>query len=1122
MISATEIAARLGTPSPTPEQVAVIEAPLEPLLVVAGAGSGKTETMSARVVYLVANGLVPSDGVLGLTFTRKAAGELAERIQRRLSQLAATGLRLPGRANAPTSGSGIDWPGDTLDTRLVRPTVATYNSYAATLVADHGLRIGHDPTSRIITPAAAWQIIHNLVTGWPENIETTNEVSTVTRAVRDLAGEMADHLVDRERVEQVLARLIDRIESLDTDGSKSDQRDRWNGDLARLRLRHQLLDLVAAYQERKRELGVIDYADQVALAARLAAEHEAVGQAERARYPVVLLDEYQDTSHGQLVLLSNLFGAASGTVGHPVTAVGDPNQAIYGWRGASEGGTRSFPHQFPQSTGEPATTVHLATSWRNDLAILAVANHISAPLRGSQAPVLAARPGAGQGEVSVGVYLTPTEEAAGIAEYLRHHWHPAGHGSCQPKAPDGKALANVADSAGADEPTIESGLADKPTTAAVLVRKTKQIPEIHRGLLAAGIPVEVVGLGGLLSQPEIADVIAVLYAAHDPARGDHAMRILTMDRFSLGIGDLHALHDLARDLSGRIDVGWEDQFSILDAIDHLRTDPDASGSRRQLTPEGRAKLLDVAQILAQVRSRANAGLVELVRTVIVALGLDIEVDVRRLRGGAGRANLEAFVSTAKEYAGTEQATLGGFLAWLEAVVSEERGLEVATEVNEHAVQLLTVHAAKGLEWDVVVVPGLAESDFPVINRSKGGWLADAGTLPYELRGDHEFLPVFHWEQATDVKDYYDIRKDFGEANARHDGLEERRLAYVAFTRARSKLALTMSHWGTRKTVNKPSCYLTEVRELAATQLLGRLVLGVMPGSMAEDEPVGETNPYTALTETALFPPPLPPHRQVEIEAAEQVRAAQRAIQDGGHPAWDDELDANDELTELVDLARLLRDEELRRQELDEQVVVPDHMSISGIGHASADPAEFALNLRRPIPQRTSRQQRRGTDFHAWIESYFGQPELLTEEELPGADDDSLPTVADAKLQENFLASPWAQLKPVAVEVPVETPIDTGTGQITLRGRIDAVFVDEDGRATVVDWKSGRPPRGEDALRVAAQLAAYRLAWSRLTGVDLAQVDGAFFYASTGETVRPDEWPDLTQLVSLIVSGALDQ
>ena len=108
------------------------------------------------------------------------------------------------------------------------------------------------------------------------------------------------------------------------------------------RTREQLLPMVAGYARAKAEREVIDHGDQVALAARIAAAHPEVGAAERSRYQVVLLDEYQDTSHAQLVLLRALFGG-----GHPVTAVGDPCQSIYGWRGASAGNLRRFGRDFP-------------------------------------------------------------------------------------------------------------------------------------------------------------------------------------------------------------------------------------------------------------------------------------------------------------------------------------------------------------------------------------------------------------------------------------------------------------------------------------------------------------------------------------------------------------------------------------------------------------------------------------------------------------------------------------------------------------------------------------------------------------------------------------------------------
>src|SRR5262249_35208640 len=138
-----ELADLLGLRTrPTHEQADIIAAPVEPLLVVAGAGSGKTETMAARVVWLVANAHVRPEQILGLTFTRKAAGELATRIRQRLGQL----VRKLGMTEA-SSGE---------------PTVATYHSYAARIVTEHGVRAGFEPSTRLLTEASCWQIADSI------------------------------------------------------------------------------------------------------------------------------------------------------------------------------------------------------------------------------------------------------------------------------------------------------------------------------------------------------------------------------------------------------------------------------------------------------------------------------------------------------------------------------------------------------------------------------------------------------------------------------------------------------------------------------------------------------------------------------------------------------------------------------------------------------------------------------------------------------------------------------------------------------------------------------------------------------------------------------------------------
>ncbi|MDD9207282.1 UvrD-helicase domain-containing protein, partial [Georgenia sp. 10Sc9-8] len=182
-LGAADIARILDQPEPTEEQREVIEAPLAPLLVVAGAGSGKTETMAARVVYLVANGDVTADQVLGLTFTRKAAAELAQRVRARLRTLRAR-IELPAAGGEGSVALDAD-----------RPTIATYNAFAGTIARDHALRIGTDPDARLLTEAGAWQLADDLVQSWTEDLDVDRAPGTVTEAVLALANAVGEHLI---------------------------------------------------------------------------------------------------------------------------------------------------------------------------------------------------------------------------------------------------------------------------------------------------------------------------------------------------------------------------------------------------------------------------------------------------------------------------------------------------------------------------------------------------------------------------------------------------------------------------------------------------------------------------------------------------------------------------------------------------------------------------------------------------------------------------------------------------------------------------------------------------------------------------------------------------------------
>lgn len=345
-----ELAKLLRLPAPTREQAAIIAAPVEPLLVVAGAGSGKTETMAARVVWLVANSYVRPEQILGLTFTRKAAGELAHRVRTRLDQL----IRRLGRQER-----------NPLDDPLAgEPTVSTYHSYAGRIVTEHGLRAGYEPSTRLLTEASRWQLVDLLVRNYDGDMSEVDRMpSTITDAVLALAGELDEHLVAPDDLAAWTGRFFAEVQSR-PGRVYADVRKALTLQQTRLRL----LPLVRAYARRKEDFEAMDFADQLARAARVARDHPGVGVIERDRFRVVLLDEYQDTSHAQVVLLNALFGG-----GHPVTAVGDPCQSIYGWRGPARAPWTGSPPSSPAPTvsrprrwGSPrvGATARRSSGWR--------------------------------------------------------------------------------------------------------------------------------------------------------------------------------------------------------------------------------------------------------------------------------------------------------------------------------------------------------------------------------------------------------------------------------------------------------------------------------------------------------------------------------------------------------------------------------------------------------------------------------------------------------------------------------------------------------------------------------------------------------------------------------------
>ncbi len=808
VLSPAEVARRCGLSyAPSPEQAAVVAAPADrPLVVVAGAGSGKTETMAARVCWLVANGRVDPEAVLGLTFTRKAAGELAERVRVRLAALGRhpdTDPELAARLQVTT------------------PTIATYHGYAASLVAEHGLRAGLEPGAGVLGPAMCWGQAAAAVTGWTGDLaDVPLKLVTTIDDVLALAGELGEHAISADRLREWTEDWEARIRAYPAAKGKRGVYSEVEKVLERQRARVALLPLVEAFEARKRALGAIDYADQVAYAARIAEIAPEVGRRERLRWRVVLLDEYQDTSVSQLRMLESLFG---GPTGHPVLAVGDPRQSIYGWRGASAGTIERFPRTFPGGAGRTAQRLTLATSWRNDQQILAVANAVSGmlPQPRQALPDLAPAPGAGAGAVTVGLYDTVADETAALADRLAACWH------------------------GTDEP-LGSRRDGAPPTIAVLTRARKQFHGIATALRNRGVPVEVVGLGGLLAMPEVIDVVATLTVLVDATAGDALGRLLTGARWRIGPRDLAALNSRAAALvrsrtprpasDGAPSAPEEpgERGSIVEALDDL-------GDPAGYSVEGFRRLRRLKGELAHLRDRMGEPLPDLVDEVVRTLGVETELASAPDVSPAGaRSHLDALHAVAAEFTElAELPSLPAFLGYLRDAEEQERGLEPGeVAVNPEAVMLLTGHSAKGLEWDVVAVPGLTVGQFPSKADTADSWIRDPGAVPVDLRvTDRDDLPrlVLPDRAVGDQSDVEQARKAYVQDWKDFGTEEEVRLGYVAVTRARHLLLCSGSWWRDGKTVCGPSSLLETVRT-ACEGGAGTVV------HWAPQPPDGATNP----------------------------------------------------------------------------------------------------------------------------------------------------------------------------------------------------------------------------------------------------------------------------------------
>ena len=1046
--------ARIVDIRPHANQRQVVTSSLGPQRVAAGAGTGKTTSMALRVAWLVASGAVEPNAVLGLTFTTKAAASMHATMRAALRRWHET------------------WEGEATE-ELAEPTVMTYNAFAARIIAEHGLRLGYEPNPTVLINGARHRLAYDVVcrSAEPALASIGRNPAAVTVDLLGLDDSLTDLCVTPERLIAFEEQQIAWLSSLEN------QQSLVRNMLATSVERRALAQIVQSFRSAKKSRDVLDFADQTRLAGDLVREYPEIARQWRDAASIVLLDEYQDTSIAQRRLLQEIFGP-----GHPITAVGDASQAIYGWRGASVANMIEFARHF-EAEGEPQT---LNVSYRSGPAILDVANAISRGIPDRSGDLEPGNPERGTGQVTCGLFTTRDEEHAWIVDRI-----------------DAMGARGVPWS-----------------DIAVLATTGAELAAMRRALDARGIPTQLHGAAGLLSEPAVVDVHAMLQVIADPTANGSLVRLLAGPRWRIGPRDLAALGHRAADLVGRTHRGRTSTVtaSLDDAV--AGSDPAEAlclleavfdpGDPSCFSPECWVRLAEFADLIRQLARHGGDPVPEVIGRILELSGLGVEVLIAE-QGERDRLALAGLMDLAADFSRLDDgASVGAFLARLADAERFDVDLPVDEGPRRQAVQLMTIHKAKGLEFPHVFVPSMSTGVFPSA-QGRASWTTDAGEVPMALRediGTADGVPAFPdpviGPREADHRKYKDWLKQ-------RELLESRRLAYVALTRAKQSLAVTGHWWGpTQRKVRGPAPFLDEVREvvLGFPESWGSIITWAPAPEDDDVNPAGIEESGV----TFRWPAELP--AQERIREAASLVLSHLAGPDVAAPAGDLTAEQADVLARWdADLEFLVA--EAREQRSTARTVrLPDSVSASTFMRAQRDPEALAADLARPMPRSPSPAARRGTAIHAWVERRFGQTTLIDLDDLPGAADADRLDLSLAELQSAFERSSYASSVPVATEFPFGIVV----GGRLIRGRIDAVFpVDGHGDANasadphsddviyeVVDWKTGSG-RGIDPL----QLAIYRRAWARHVGIPESQVGAAFLLVETGEVIRPVSLPDLS-------------
>jgi DNA helicase-2/ATP-dependent DNA helicase PcrA len=975
-VAPPEIVAAMGA-EPTEEQWQAIAWPLEPCVLIAGAGSGKTSVMAARVVYLAlaalgrvdAPGVMPGN-VLCLTFTNKATENLRLRVRRALSAL--------------ELAEGEE------------PEIMNYHGFAASMIERYGVLAGFEPGARVLNQAQREELCGRVLDRMTFTANQATYQPSLVAKILELDDQLQNHRVQPAEATAWVAARLEQLASHRSDRSYRAAQERL-----------ELIGAAAMYRELKAELGVIDFGDQIDRALEVVHRFPDVVADHRSRFGAVLLDEYQDTNVAQAQLMAALFGD-----GHPVTAVGDPDQNIYAWRGASLYNLFRFPEEFPTAVGEPAARLPLYTNFRSGSRILAAADVLIGSIPEAQRPpgkqLVPFAPN-GEGEVRIRRVLDEWQEAQGIAD------------RCVALHTAGATWAEMA----------------------VLCRTSRLFVLLRQAFEDRDVPVEIIGLAGLLKMPEIVDVLAYARAVQDPTASVALARILLGPRYRVGFKDIALLARHATEQTKRLREDYEmddddveaEPVLLAETLEHL---DEVEG----LSDEGRARVEAFRDELRALRVEARRPVGEFLGEVIRRIGIldELDADPDRRRGTTGRRNLAAFLDEVHAFEPVDgELTLRTFLDHIDAVEQLDKQEWAPVQPSDaDSVKVMTIHVAKGLEFDHVFVPGFAHSILP--NPDVPQNPAERGkSLDFELRGDADILPRYDGN-LTRFRD--DLKAQ--------EIIEERRTAYVALTRARRTLDVSGAFWyGDNLKPKKESRFLNELLAWGGATGLASVEMLATDG--------GEENPMQGLRATFVrdWPGPALPDADDPVFADGWRRAA---LEPDGQALLLETLDAASRASyealaaDRVQLAAHLREREAAEGGAEGERI-PRTLSASSLMDHARCPKRFYWTRVRPLPRFSGPAARIGTEIHRWIERRAaGQGRLLeaddavdiTQEELAGD-----PGRVE-RLRQAFLDSAYAGRTPLFAERAFLLRI----GEFAVSGRIDAIYGEPDGPWDIVDWKTG--------------------------------------------------------------------